>query len=121
MPRRRTAASRCAAVAAWLLALVLVGQALRADSTGATVLVGAVGAAAALGATKLWIHNCFESHLVVVLAVGATVVGSILELTLGMPGGPVRPLTPAHVVVLALSIAIAAMLFADARARRGGG
>ncbi|EAP98170.1 hypothetical protein JNB_14438 [Janibacter sp. HTCC2649] len=121
MPRTRTRASRWAAVATWLLALVLLGQALRAESTGAIVLEGSVAAAAALGATKMWIHNCFESHLVVVLAVGATLIGSVLSLTLGMPGGPVTPLTPFHVVVLALGIAIGTLLFADARARRPSG
>ncbi len=121
MPRARTRASRWAAVAAWTLALVLLGQAVQADSTGATVLAGAVAAAAALGATKMWIHNCFESHLVVVLAVGATVIGSVLGLTLGMPGAPVTPLTPTHVVVFALAFAIGTLLFADARARRDGG
>ncbi|MEO7270011.1 MAG: hypothetical protein ABIW49_12475 [Knoellia sp.] len=121
MPRRRTGASRWAAVATWLLALALFGQALGAESTGATVLEGAIAAAAALGATKMWIHNCFESHLVVVLAVSATVIGALLDLTVGMPGGPVTPLMPAHVVVLALAMAIGTLLFADARTRRGGG
>ncbi|MFC7485751.1 hypothetical protein ACOCJ7_04425 [Knoellia sp. CPCC 206453] len=121
MPRTRTHASRGAAVATWLLALVLLDQAVQADSTGATVLAGAVGVAAALGATKMWIHNCFESHLVVVLAVGAAVIGSVLSLTLGMPGAPVTPLTPTHVVVFALSIALGTMLFVDARTRREGG
>lgn len=119
MPRRRTGASRAAAIVAWLLALVLLGQALRADSTGVTVLGCAVAAAAALGATKMWFHNCFESHLVVGFAVGATVVGSVLNLTLGMPGGPVTPLAPSHVVVFALSVVIGTLLAADAGDRRG--
>lgn len=73
---------------------------------------------AALGATRMWLHNCFESHLVVVGVVVATVGGSVLSVTLGMPGGPVTPLTPWHVLALTLSVAIAALLVADARARR---
>jgi hypothetical protein len=121
MPRTRTRASRWAAVVTWLLALVLLREAVRADSTGATVLAGAVASAAALGAAKMWVHNCFESHLVVVVAVGAALIGSLLSLTLGMPGAPVMPLTPTHVVVFALSIALGTLLFADARARRDGG
>lgn len=121
MPRRRTLASRWAAIATWLLALVLLRRVLDAGSTGAAVLQGAVLAAAALGATKMWLHNCFESHLVVAMAVCATGIGSLLSLTLGMPGGPVTPLAPSPLLVFALSVTVGALLVADARARRDDG
>lgn len=121
MRRRRTPASRWAAAATWLLALVLLERTLRAGSTGAVVLDGALTIAAAAGATKLWLHNCFESHLLVVVTVVATVAASLLSLTLGMPGGPVASLSPTHVLALALSGAVGGLLFADVRARRSDG
>ena len=101
-------------MATGLLALVLLEQTLDAGSTGSLVLQGAVMLTAAAGATKLWLHNCFESQLLVVVAVVATVVGSALSLTLGMPGGPVTPVTLPHVVALALSVTIGLLLLADA-------
>jgi hypothetical protein len=118
MPRERTTASRWAAIATGVLALALLERALQSDSTGATVLQLVALVAAALGAVKMWVDNCLESHLVVITVVIATVVGTVLSLTLGMPGAPVELLAPVHVGLLVLSASILLLLVADARARR---
>lgn len=101
-----------------VLALVLLERALHSESTGVRVLqlVGMV--AGALGAAKMWVHNCLESHLVVVTVVIATVVGAMLSLTVGMPGAPVASFAPVHAVLLVLSASILLLLVADAGARR---
>ncbi|KGN42283.1 hypothetical protein [Knoellia aerolata] len=117
MPRELTVASRWAAVAALLLAAVLVERSVHAASTSALVLQGVVALLAVLGGVKMWLHNCFESHLVVVLAVAATAIGTVLSLTLGMPGSARTDLSAAHVVTFVLSAAIGVLLVADARAR----
>lgn len=117
MPRELTPASRAAAVAALVLAVVLVERAVHAASTSAMVLEGVVALLAVLGGVKMWLHNCFESHLVVVLAVTATAVGTLLSLTLGMPGSGRTELSPTHVVTLLLAAAIGSLLVADARTR----
>lgn len=121
MPRQLTTASRWAAVATWLLAAALLERTLHAGSAGAVVLQVVVLVAATLGAAKMWVHNCFEAQLVVLTVVVATVVGTLLSLTLGMPGGPVAQPAAIHVVVLTLSGAIVTLLVVDARTRRGQG
>lgn len=118
MPRERTTASRWAAVATAVLALVLLERALQSDSTGVRVLQLVGLGAGALGAAKMWVHNCLESHLVVITVAIATVVGTVLTLIVGMPGAPVALLAPVHVVLLLLSASILLLLVADARARR---
>lgn len=117
MPRELTVASRWAAAATLMLAVVLVERSVHAASTGAMVLEGVVALLAALGGAKMWLHNCFESHLVVVLAVAATAIGTVLSLTLGMPGNGRTDLSATHVVTLVLSAAIGVLLVSDARAR----
>jgi len=121
MRRRRTTASRWAAVATGLLALVLLERTLGAETTVTRTLLGVVVLTAAAGAAKLWLHNCFESHLLVVVAALASLVGSVLSLTLGMPGGPVSPVTASHALIVGLSATIGVLLHADARARRASG
>lgn len=118
MPRRLTRSSRAAAVSSVVLALVLLERAVNAASTSASVLEGVVAFLAVLGGVKMWLHNCFESHLVVVLTVVATSVGSLLSLTLGVPGSGRTQLSPTHVVTLLLSVTIAILLVLDARERR---
>lgn len=117
MPRRRTRASKWAAVAAVVLALVLVRQAVDAASAGVMVLAGAVALLAAVGAVAMWLHNCFESHLVLVLAVAATTIGTVLSLTVGAPGGVATKPSATHVLALLLSAAIGVLLVVDARDR----
>ncbi|MFC7490744.1 MULTISPECIES: hypothetical protein [unclassified Knoellia] len=118
MPRRLTRSSRWAAVAAIVLALVLVERAANAASTSAMVLEGVVALLAMLGGVKMWVHNCFESHLVVVLAVAATSIGTLLSLTLGMPGNGPTELSATHVVTLLLSVTVGLLLVLDAHERR---
>ena len=118
MPRELTAASRWASIATLVLALGLLERAFHVDSLGILVLqvVGIV--VAVLGAVKMWVHNCLESHLVAITIAIGTLAGTVLSLTLGMPGAPVAPVTPVHILLLVLSAAILLLLVADARARR---
>ena len=118
MPRRLTRSSRWAAVAAMVLALVLVERAVNAVATSTVVLLGVVALLAMLGGVKMWLHNCFESHLVVVLVVVATSIGTLLSLTLGMPGNDPTEPSATHVVTLLLSVTIGLLLVLDARERR---
>lgn len=117
MPRPLTKASRWAAVGAGLLALVLLGRALQATSTTVTVLEAVLSLLTVLGGVKMWLHNCFESHLVTVLAAGATAIGTLLTITVGMPGSTRAPVAPTHVVTLALTAAIGVLFVLDARER----
>lgn len=117
MPRRPTPASRWASVAAVVLALVLLERTLHAGSTSVLVLEAVVALLAVLGGVATWLRNCFEAHLVLVLAVAAAVIGTVLSLILGMPGGgPTEP-SATHVLTLLLSCAIAVLLVLDARIR----
>ncbi|KRE42971.1 hypothetical protein [Knoellia sp. Soil729] len=118
MPRELTTASRWAAITTLVLAVVLLERALHSDSTGLMVLDLVGLGAAVLGAVKMWVHNCLESHLVVITVAMATVVGTVLTLTVGMPGAPVASVAPVHVVLLALAASILVLLVVDARARR---
>lgn len=117
MPRELTVASRWAAVLSVALAVVLAQQAIVATSTSARVLEAVVALLVAVGGVKMWLHNCFESHLVVILAVVATAIGTVLSLTLGMPGSSPTALSAAHVLTLLLSAAIGSLLLVDARTR----
>ena len=117
MPRRLTSASRWAAVGAVLLALVMLERAAHAASTSVTVLEAVVSLLAVLGGVKMWLHNCFESHLVVVLAATAAAIGTLLSITLGVPGSTRDAISPTHVVTLVLAAAIGVLLVLDSRER----
>jgi uncharacterized membrane protein YqgA involved in biofilm formation len=118
MPRELTTASRWAAIATGVLALLLLERALHSESAGLRVLQLVALVLAVLGAVKMWVHNCLESHLVVVTVAIGTIIGTILSLTMGMPGAPVAPLSPVRAGLLGLSVAILVLLLVDARARR---
>ena len=115
MPRRLTTASRWAAVAAVVLALVLGWEAVDATSAGVVVLAGVVALLAAVGGVAMWLHNCFEAHLMLVLAVAATTIGTVLSLAVGAPGGVATKPSATHVLTLLLSAAIGVLLTLDAR------
>ncbi len=93
---------RSAAVSTWLLAVVLAFCAIRAASTIAAVLEVSVLVVAALGATTMWFHDCFEARLSVIMAVVATTGGTLLDIIVGMPGSGDAVLPPAHVLLLVL-------------------
>lgn len=118
MPRPRTRTSRLAAVLTGMLMLLLAEHALRIGSSALGVLEGVVAVVGMLAAVKLWMHNCFESRLVVTLALVSVVAGTLLATTLGLPGAPVAPWDLSHVLLLALGATVMVLLVADARERR---
>jgi len=113
-----TTTPRWAALAAVVLGLVLVERTVQAASTTAMILTGVVALLAFAGGVAMWLHNGFESHLAVVVATFATTIGTVLSLTLGMPGSARTAVSPMHVVILVLSAVIGVLLVLDARDRR---
>ncbi|WP_114424117.1 hypothetical protein [Nocardioides houyundeii] len=119
MRRPRTRASGAASVVCLLIALLALARALNAPSTTYEVLEGVLGGIAVLTAAKMGLHNCFESHLGAVLVAAGAVLGTLLHLTLGLPGGTGSgSLTAGSLALLLLGCAIPALLAQDARARR---
>lgn len=116
--RPTTPASRLASVATWAMAAVLGTLALLTGSPGESVLIGATAVVAALGATRMWFHNCFESRLVVVVSAGIAFVPTALHVSVGLPGTPPAATGPTHVSLLLLPALVALLLVADVRTRQ---
>jgi small basic protein len=91
-----------------------VRLAVDAASTSVMTLAGVVALLAAAGGLKMWLHNCFESHLMVVLAVVAATIGTVLSLLVGVPGGAPTKLSGTHVLTFFLSAATGVLLVIDA-------
>lgn len=118
MRRLRTTASRWAAVACLAIALIYLVRVAEAPSAAyllGEIVMGVLGVAAAV---KMWLHNCFESHLAAGALVAATAGGTLLAVTAGLPGGGASGLTPTRVVLLALSATVVVLLVQDGRVRR---
>jgi len=118
MRRLRTTASRWAAVACLSIGLIFAQRAVAAPSVGYLVLEATLAVIALLTTTKMWLHNCFESHLAAAVVVVATAGSTLLALTAGVPGQGVVELTPVRTVELALCTAVVLLLGLDGRVRR---
>ena len=118
MKRRSTWASRLTAVITALLSLLLFGRLAHETTTSAVVLVAALGVAGLAAAAKMWFHNCFESQLLASLVAGATLLGTLLSVTLGLPGADRSPVSVVHALLVLLPLAALVLLNTDGRLRR---
>lgn len=118
MRRLRTTASRWAAAACLLLGLVYAQRAATTPSVVYTLLGSTVAVIAGLAALKMWLHNCFESHLAASLVVAAAAGSTLLAVTVGVPGQGQADLTLLRAAELALCAVIVMLLVLDGRVRR---
>jgi len=118
MRRLATTASRWTAAACLVLGLLLATRVPAAPSAVEALLEASLVALALFAGVKMWLHNCFESHLAAALVCAATAGGVLLAATAGPPGRGTSPVTPAEVVLLALAVAVPLLLERDARTRR---
>ncbi|GGD22351.1 hypothetical protein [Nocardioides daphniae] len=118
MKRQTTWASRLTAVTTALISLLLCERLTHDLSTSSIVLLATVAALGLGAAVKMALHNCFESHLLVSLVTGATLVGTLLSVTVGLPGASRSSLTPVHAGLIGLPILTLGLQNADARLRR---
>ena len=118
MPRRRTWASKLAALVTWAVSLLLLERLTHSPGTSSVILVTAVAVAGLIAATKLWFHNCFESQLLVSLVTGATLVGTLLSLTVGLPGAGRSAITTIPMALIILTVVSLVLQNADAKLRR---
>ncbi|MET0467369.1 MAG: hypothetical protein ABWZ87_01380 [Aeromicrobium sp.] len=118
MRRLRTNASRWAAAACLALGALYVFGMVDADSVVFVLLAAVMATIAVAAAVKMWLHNCFESHLAAWALVAATVGSSLLALTVGIPGEGAAELSVVRVALLVLSGAVALLLVQDGRVRR---
>ena len=118
MRRLRTRASRGAALACLAIGVVHAVGLASSPSRVYSLLEGAVAVVAVLTGLKMWFHNCFESHLAAGLLVTATVVSTLLAVTVGLPGGGAVDLTVTSVALLLLSVGLVGFLIQDGRVRR---
>lgn len=84
-----------------------------------TTLGGFLGGLAVLAALKMWRDNCFESRLTAGLLTGATALGQVLVVTVGMPGSTPSPWTPSRVTLVMVAAGIAGLIASGASCRRG--
>lgn len=118
MKRPTSWASRLTAVTTALISLLLCERLTHSLSTSSVVLLVTVAAVGLGAAVKMALHNCFESHLVVSLVTGATLVGTLLSVTVGLPGASRASLTPVHAALISLPVFTLGLQNADARLRR---
>ncbi len=118
MQRLRTTASRWAALMCLLIGLVFVQRALVAPSAVYSTLESVLAVIAVLAAVKMWLHNCFESHLAASVVVVATAGSTVLALTAGIPGEGRADLSAVRILELVLCAAVVALLVLDGRVRR---
>lgn len=117
MRRLRTSSSRAAALVCLTIGLLLVQRTMASSSPTYALLEGALALIAVLTAVKMWLHNCFESHLASLLVTGATAGGALLAMTAGLPGGDGPDPTLVHGAFLVLCAALPVLLVVDARVR----
>lgn len=121
MPTPSTTASRgaaltTAALGAWLASRLLLG----AGDSYVRVIVVLLTVLSLLAAAKLWRDNCFESRLVAVLVALASLTGSALGSTVGLPGSHGGQVSVAGVVGLVLGSIVPVLLLLDAKIRASG-
>ncbi|WP_110240833.1 hypothetical protein [Nocardioides gilvus] len=117
-PSRHGWPSRVIALTTALTALMLVRRAIELDVTSSVVLATAVALGGVLAAGKMWAHNCFESHVAVSLVAGTVLLGTLLGLTLGLPGEDRSPLSVSQVMLLVLPIVALTLQSVELRHRR---
>ncbi|SKB06350.1 hypothetical protein [Aeromicrobium choanae] len=118
MRRLRTTASRWAAAACLAIGLVYLTLLPAAPSRVYVVMEIVIAVVAGATALKMWMHNCFESHLGAGALVAATAGSSLLAMTVGLPGEGGGDLSGTRLVLLALSAAVVVLLVQDGRVRR---
>lgn len=97
--------SRVISLITAVLALLLAWRALELTVTSSILLVTTVATGAAVAAAQVWARNSFESHVAVSLVVGTLLLGTLLSLTLGLPGDRRSTLGPVQGLFLVLPIA----------------
>ncbi|WP_286931009.1 MULTISPECIES: hypothetical protein [Aeromicrobium] len=118
MQRLRTTASRWAAAACLAIGLVYLTLLPAAPSRVYVVMEIVIAAVAGLTAVKMWMHNCFESHLGAGALVAATAGSSLLAMTVGLPGDGGGDFSATRLALIALSAAVVVLLVQDGRVRR---
>lgn len=98
--------SRLTAVATALIAVLLLQRALVADTPSSLLVLTAAVLAAAAAALFLWFRSSFEAHLVATLVAGLTGLGTLLSLTLGIPGSGRLSFTVFHAALLVLPLVV---------------
>ena len=98
--------SRLTSVATAVIAALLLQRALVADATSSLLVVAATLVAATVSAVLLWFRSSFEAHLVATLVAGVTGLGTLLSLTLGIPGSGRSSLTVSHAALLVLPLVV---------------
>jgi hypothetical protein len=118
MRRLRTTASRGAAASCLAIGLVYLTLIPAAPSRVYVVMEVVIAVVAGLTAVKMWMHNCFESHLGAGAVVAATAGSSVLAMVVGLPGEDGGDVSATRVVLLGLSMAVVVLLVQDGRVRR---
>lgn len=78
--------SRAISLITALISLLMLWRALELTVPSSILLVTVVAGGGALAAARMWARNSFESHVGVSLVAGTLVLGTLLSLTLGLPG-----------------------------------
>ncbi len=118
MPRQRTWASKLTALSTFLLSLVLLVRLSDHAVTSSVVLISALALAGMVAAAKVWFHNCFESQLLLSLVTVAALLGTLLSVTLGLPGAPRAALGLGASLVITLTLTSLWLQGVDVRLRR---
>ena len=110
--------SRVIALTTALTSLLLLGTALELDVTSSIVLLTAVAVGGVLGAGKMWAHNCFESHAAISFVTTIVLLGTVLSLTLGLPGSDRSQFGLLPVALVALPLTTLTLQAVEWRRRR---
>lgn len=117
--------SRLTSVATALLAAVLAERVLAAADTNSLLLTSTGMVLGFVAAGFLWFRSTFEAHLVALHVAVLTFIGTLLSVTIGLPGAGRTPLSVVHgalillpPVVVGLQVALYRRLLRRRRARR---
>lgn len=119
MKRLRTIPSRWAAALCVVLAVLALARLAVSTSSIEVILQAILAAIAVATGVKMWLHNCFESHLGATIVATGAGAGALLGWTVGLPGVSGRAdVSVVTVLMLGCAIAIPVLLVQDARVRR---
>lgn len=121
MTLRHTWPSRVISLLCAVTSLLLLTRAAELRVTSSVLLVTAVAVGGVLAATKMWAHNCFESHVAVSLVAGTVLLGTLLSLTLGLPGDNRSELGAFQVLLVLLPAGALALQSVELHHRRRDG
>ncbi len=109
---------RVAAVLALVLHLALGVVLLTgpAESTAARVMLVALVVVGVPMAARLWLVGCVECRLISAITGLLVAGGTLLTVTVGLPGAEARAVAPLHLALLAVGLAVPAILLAVALA-----